>query len=765
MTPPEFAGVASVELRGFEFYHLTWEPATDDVSAPEAIQYQVFHIVEPYRQLDRDTSPIATSDPGATSITLANDAPPGRYYVRAVDEAGNRSAITSGIAQRARRPWVRASDGTLLAQIRDCVAVDDGALCVGEDGFVARWTEGAWQPIEAGTAAALRVAETIGGLFVYSDVGHLFTVGDDGALSLVDVRFTGSQPELPFRQFTADDLGLRYWIDGAGKLFVGADREFLSTDSPLALPSVDECARLRGLGFTAAAAFALCENGAAFSSNQREAGRMWQSLTPNAVFPLRGGIRQLYADADNEVILADEIGVRRVGVGGWSPLLLTEYPDTVHPLDIPRSGPRPTRMGRMMTDDSTFYVVSDLGLLERQRDSWDVVNNTEGALVGAIEDGRSWQLFYEDGSVATLRYRQRSWDVPPATTGFSLATQSMDGALLASIPGGEPDEGIWRWTNEGWDRVTSTPLPAADVRGLRAAGDALLAFGTDSAGAGAVWRLSRGSWSTAALRVPPPPEPVDDEPAAAAAPDAEPPPPEPPPALRGVSAASLDRPPVSMQPVTDADVAADGRAIAVAGTQVWWWLGDAWLLLTERPGTIDAVALDSGESYVLIEGGVVTRCWRDVCGAPVPESTWAPETVARTWRGPSGLVAMAADGSTFLFSAGSPPSADAEPLIDPAAELTAGIWVEEAGPLAADVRGDTVDRWVADGVDVVRTSDGSVLAYIADRWVMQGQRDDALALVGVRGGWALLTAEGLLAPGDVPVARRSASPERNPAGE
>ena len=49
------------------------------------------------------------------------------------------------------------------------------------------------------------------------------------------------------------------------------------------------------------------------------------------------------------------------------------------------------------------------------------------------------------------------------------------------------------------------------------------------------------------------------------------------------------------------DVADDGRAIAVSGDQVWWRLGDNWVLLQEREEAITGAA-GNGETYLLLEG-------------------------------------------------------------------------------------------------------------------------------------------------------------------
>ena len=294
--PPSFEGVGRVDLVGLDLFELSWEPATDDGSDASEIYYKVYHIVEPYEELDDDTPSLFASEPGATTARLAHDSAPGRFYVRAVDAAGNHSPVTSGLLQRQSRPLLRASDGTLAARITQCAELELGrALCVGEDGFIGRWEFNHWEPLDlGGIVATLRIASTPSGLFVFTELGHLFVFDDEGSPQLIDVTFPRRQPELPFRQFTADHLGLRYWLDAEGRVFVGADREFVPMTRPLALPG-EECRRLQGLTFSPRAAFAACNEGIAYSANPSQPRFTWLSLTPNANFEVAHGFRGVLA--------------------------------------------------------------------------------------------------------------------------------------------------------------------------------------------------------------------------------------------------------------------------------------------------------------------------------------------------------------------------------------------------------------------------------------------------------------------------------------
>ena len=148
--PPEFLGADTVELLGLEYFRVTWTPATDDETPVEGIRYNVYHVVEPYLELSDDAQPIFATEPGATEAVFANDAPPGRFYVRAVDAAGNLSEITTGLLQRPSRPVHRVPGGALAARITRCAATPGGGLCAGQEGLTGWWTDDGWQTHDLG---------------------------------------------------------------------------------------------------------------------------------------------------------------------------------------------------------------------------------------------------------------------------------------------------------------------------------------------------------------------------------------------------------------------------------------------------------------------------------------------------------------------------------------------------------------------------------------------------------------------------------------
>ncbi len=769
-TPPVFAGLESVELVGYERYRLTWSAATDDRTDSDAIRYQIHHIVEPYRELGgEDGEPALTTEPGVLEVTIALEAPSGRFYVLAVDETENLSLPAAGLAQRARRPWVRAADGTMVARVIDCVQLEPGrGLCAGEEGYAALWERDHWQVLETGTTANLRVVRGAEGAFLFSDVGHLFHLTEQ-RLELVDVVFDGAGPTLPFRQFATDHLGLRYWLDGLGQLFIGAERQYRRAQRPLALPDQDACPRLRGIAFSDVASFALCIDGTAYSVSHRQPGVQWLSLTPNADFELPEGLHGVLAESDTEALYVDPTGIRDVGVGGWSPVLLVDWHvGGVHPMDIPDDPPGIARIGDVRRiDGGDLVAVTDIGLLERRRARWELVAGSAGPLVGLldptpIEPSEQRTLIYDDGAVARVRRGRVDWQTPRQLSGFAFAVEATDGTPISVIA--RRDAGVLAWRDGRWERVAPTPPGvggsadgdgAAALHGLAvtaSSGLALLAWGADGDGEGAIWGLAGDRWVRAGAVYPPPPEPEAEEDLVAV--------PEgagtglvfelaPPPALTGVPAGDLATPPPAMEPIIDLSADPDGRAVAVSQHQVWWRLpGSGWLYLGRRPGVVSAVALDAAETYVLVEDGQVVRCWRDTCGEPALPAESSPTGIIQTWREAGLLVALDSSGATQVFA---PAQARlGEPMNDPAVETPAGAWRTQGSVLPAYLVDTVRMRRTRTDFDVVWTFDGEIMEHRGERWRLEAIAQDAIALFAEPARWTILDPGGLFALGEVP---------------
>jgi hypothetical protein len=100
-TPPTFGGVATVSVQSdapvqsdARTATFTWLPATDPATPQNEIVYDVFQ--GSAAGAEDFSTPIATSDPGATSVFVSDLTPDSTLYwvVRARDKAGNRDSNT-----------------------------------------------------------------------------------------------------------------------------------------------------------------------------------------------------------------------------------------------------------------------------------------------------------------------------------------------------------------------------------------------------------------------------------------------------------------------------------------------------------------------------------------------------------------------------------------------------------------------------------------------------------------------------------------------
>jgi hypothetical protein len=101
-TPPTFAGIKSattcipgpVRLSGRTSYHLSWEPATDNVTPPSEIVYKIYQATMPGGE--NFSKATYTTKPGVTSFNTPRLSEVKTFYfvVRARDRAGNEDANT-----------------------------------------------------------------------------------------------------------------------------------------------------------------------------------------------------------------------------------------------------------------------------------------------------------------------------------------------------------------------------------------------------------------------------------------------------------------------------------------------------------------------------------------------------------------------------------------------------------------------------------------------------------------------------------------------
>jgi hypothetical protein len=555
----------------------------------------------------------------------------------------------------------------------------------------------------------------------------------------VDVGFVGAAPTIPFRSFGADQLGLSYWIDSAGMAWVGVPGLYRPMRSPLAIPDLAGCARLRAWWFGRTTAIAICQDGSVYSTSLEQAGMRWSPITSTTPWEFESGVRTVLSPTEAGGIVVDPGGIRRVGVGGWEPLLEAGL-DRAPVAD----GFAFTRINAVEPlAEGGWMVATDAGVMRGDGTTWSTVAAPAGDTVGILPRGMGEvDAVYTDATVSSVTARAASWRVEPRPSGFVAGTATSTGEVYALTSG--PEAALYRWS-AGWVRVSDAPPPSLTLAPtvLAAAdGSAIYAAFTSADGAVSVWQHAGGRWTqTSVAYLAPPPVPRPNDPPAA---------PAPPLPIATVEANRAVGEAPMMQPVVDIDVAADGRALLVTANQAWWLLGTSWVLVAQRPTPITAGAVDAGETYILVEDGLVTRCWRDRCGSGVLPATSAPTTIVRTWRSERGLTAIDATGAIHAFSRSTtPPPADA---LDPGANTVAGAFIETAAPIEGIDPNELRARFTTAETDVALLLDGRLMSRIDGQWYVQTQRTDIVGLYSLGPHWALLTPTGLIAPAAVPAA-------------
>jgi hypothetical protein len=753
LAPPTFAGVQRIALVGENRVRLSWDPATDDVTPSPQLRYEVFHAAELFRLPADGDAPTFTSEPGQTSVDLEVDRA-GRFYVRAVDAAGRASPLHGSLYQRVSRPIVSALDGRPFSQVSACEEFEPGrAMCVGPDGFAARWDRDHWTPLQLPDGMDWKFTRQGADLFLYSDVGHLYRFMPNDPPEPLTVRFEEPLPQTPFAQFSVDALGLMYWLDAVGDVWVGVPGDFRRMRHPLALPVDEGCTQLRQFLFSDTAGFAVCLDGAVYSTRYGTDGLRWMPLTVNTPDDVAPGALGILARDDTGGIVVQPDGLRRVGVGGWQPVVVVGR--SLDPLDP--NAPAITHVGQVVSWGDDIVVATNLGLLRGPEGFLDAMPGTDGDVAGfvrptSIESEDTLRLVYRDASVVRLDGSRRTWEVRPMLTGFVTGGLTTQGVLI----GVTADE-VYRLTDGEWAPTGPPPAMGDPALALSfvsedAAGGGLLAAGTSTEGFFFV-RRTGGGWSAeplgardiegearaaeaaieaaarAAARAPAP-DPT--------APPAPPPPPEPLPDMLYRSATDEER--AAFELPIDFDSSADGRGVMVTAHTVWWRVADGWIPLVRREGTIDAVALDGGPGYILIEDGLPIRCVRDVCEEGVAEAADAPMGLRAVWRTPSGLQGLQGDASVVQFE----PSTEVGPWSDIAA-VPAGRWVPVvAAPPEALPNGEVAGRRIVGETDLLWLTDGRVYSLHEGRWVLQGSIPEGYAFWSDGDRWGILGRQGLL---------------------
>ena len=742
--PPLFSGLQRIELLGFQQVRLHWNAASDDTTPPEQIVYEVFYAAETWRVPAADSEPFHRTAAGVTSMDATVEHG-GRWFVRAVDAAGRKSVLNAPLYQRAYRPTVSALDGQPFARINTCDDFEPGrAVCVGADGFAARWDRDHWTNLNLPDDVDWRIARQGEDLFLYSEVGHLYRFLPNDAPEPLTVRFDSPEPRTPFSQFAVDPLGLQYWVDADGAAFVGVPGDYRRMTSPLALPASESCGSLRMLLFADNAGFAVCPDGTVHSTRYDQDGLLWMPLTVNTPDDVVAGALKLLARDDTSAVVAHPDGLRRVGVGGWQPIVLAGRPvDSSEP-----ASPLITHVGQVSFWGDDIAVATSAGLLRGPDGFLDPVPGTEGDLAGfvrpsSIEPRDTLRLIERDSAVSVLQGGRRVWEVLPQLTGFIGGATTAQGTLLAATP-----ETIFRLADGAWVELGPTPMQGDPSLRLTfmtedANGSAMFAGGESSDGP-FFMRNSGGSWTSEPLSVR---DLTSEARAAQAAAEARErriargeTPDEP--ALAAMvsrTPAGQERP--ALLPPVDVDTAPDGRGVMITAHEVYWRMGSTWMLLLRREATLQAVALDAGDGYVLIEDGLAIRCVRDLCGGDIPVVTNAPSALRATWRTPQGLAGLLENGAVVRFV---PATTSGESPATVAA-IPAGAWepVFDASPspLPAEViRG----RFQAGEEDLLWLTDGQLYGLDSGQWIAQGLIPEGHTFWSDGERWGVLGPRGLL---------------------
>jgi hypothetical protein len=763
LDPPLFAGVQKVELLGEHMLRASWDPGRDNVTPAESLRYEVYHHVDLFREPADGDEPVATAPAGATSLVFGAELP-GRVYVRAVDEAGLRSALGGSLYQRVERPIVTARDSRPVARVLSCASLGPGmAACAGRDGFAARWDRDHWTTLDVPAGLTWHLERTPDAVYLFSELGHLYLVGADGSLEGLAVRFDQT-PTLPLQRFTLDPLGLMYWIDDEGVVFVGVPGDFRQMEHPLALPAADGCARLQTLMFSGNSGFAICEDGTVYSARLDSASFRWSSLTVSTPHNFNSSVVGVFAVNDTEGMMFGPDGVHRVGVGGWTPVLPMGEP--LSSMD-PRS-PVPSTLFQLEQHGPDLMAATDIGVLQGPDGFFDLVPGTDIATAGFIlptplEPSDLLGLITPDASVASVRGGRLQWTVAPRLTGFITGASMPDGQLVAAT-----EDRIYLLNDDEWEEIAPTPTQGSQPMALRfvhrdSARGGLLVGAVGEAG-NIVLRRTPAGWAPITLSM----RDLESEQRAmdrlreaalrqlerqttttvegSAPPLVEPSIPLQPMLAR--TARSNELPPMS-EPV-DIDTHTDGRGVLATRHEIWWRVSDGnWILLAQREGNINAVALDAGPGYVIVEDGQPLRCVREVCEDGVQEATGTPLGSRAVWRTSTGLHAMLGDASVVQFQPAEIP--EGTPPLVAVSEMPAGSWVQEQTASAATLpNGRLEGRFQVDGADLIWLSDGSVFQLIEGNWILQGRVDGGFALWSNESTWGIVGAQGLLTLAPVP---------------
>lgn len=701
--PPRFAGLDEVAPAGEGQWALRWRAGEDDRTPREALVYEVIHVAEPWRPIE-EGDVVHTTPPGAVRATVDLDGPAGRFAVRAVDEAGNRSTVREVLRAPPPIGLVHAFSGTPATSVLACEPMDSGrALCVLADGGVLIWDRAQWRSTPLRGVERMRTTRAADDLVLWSPRGDLARLRADGSIEELRAEFSGRAPVLPLRQVTGDSLGLVTALDAEGHAWIGAVPHLRHAARPLLLPRTQRCRRLWGIVQARNEGAAFCDDGSAHSIVWDRARPRWQPLIPDVPEQAALDARSAVALGGGRLLVFGDRQVWLLGSGEGEALA------ELHALDDEAG------IGGRLRRGDDWFVASARGLLRLRDDRLLPVPGASGPVAGviaptALEPDDQLTLLYRDGAVGALRRARVEWKVAPPLGALSALGTTADGSLLALAE--RPDPGVWRADPDGWRRLAAAPpldddatIDAIALLGARAV------LAGQRAGEGRWWIRDGRTWRTPTLLVHPALLPTEEPPPSA--PDNEEPPHPATLPLASDAGIPLDRAPGprTVEPLLGlATSAEDDRLLAWSHGQVWA-SADAvtWTLWAEDIGPILHVAPDGGEAWIAFTAQGLRRCVRHLCEqVPAPEG--APRQVRNAWTGPDGrTLVLTADGLLRHTPAPAP--------IDPVAPAEQPAGTLE--PVLERVGANVTRRTCCGAEELALHEDGSL-------WLVRAEQPDLL---------------------------------------
>jgi len=637
--PPEFDGTLEHTVTSWGRVRLSWTPASDDVTEPEEIGYELWG----YGASDEEPEVIAV-ERGSTHWEGPVGATRTLWQAIALDTADRRSTPSAfnSLLPRPRRFDVLAAawEGDLV----DCREGAGAIWCVGEMGRWAEWRDGVW------SEGALDTPETLRLVFGPEDSLELVTswrryrLDESRQPVAVDDVFDGS-PQLPMRRFLYEPSGLAMWLDASGTVWASSGGSFRPLDDPLLIGSEAPCTSLLDMAFVGDSGFARCDDNRQFAMRISREGFVWNEMR------------------DVEDLAGDELPQRDYFFGEGRALTALSWSGEIQRYDLTgwrslvTASPGSAGAGSAAASTDDQHLVIGLGSeLVRlnalgEKEIMLSIPGAERLVYVAPPEGEQVIISHRSG-VYDAATGDEVFDEPP--NGFVARVDGPEG--LVGLLAEDPEVGLVRLDGSntpvgGTDALAAPEMTLEGV--VELAGGELLVAGDLGEAGGSIYRFTGSAWTEEPFLYPPPPPAPDP---AAEAP-AEPEPAEAEPAvpapvveptivdLVGVAASALPTSPPPRPPLHALDVWHEsGAAIAVGdGGSAWLRIDGGWLSVpsgSNRP--LLSARMTGPESFVIGgTGGTFLSCHLTNCEA----ITLRVGDIFRIVASPDGrVVAFGSDG-------------------------------------------------------------------------------------------------------------------------